>query len=106
MNGKHFPLFVFMTTLGTACISGLAAEPVLDLRMPQPDANVKAFTVMRMDDRPAWVQRMDAVARQGLTFVCLRHGHQANVVLGAHPNGYLGIYTTPSTGGGRSRPDC
>jgi hypothetical protein len=106
MNGKHFPLFVFLMTFGSVCNNGLAAEPVLDLRTPQPDATARPFAVMRMDDRPAWVQRMDKVARQGLTFVCLRRGQQANIVLGAHPNGYLGIYATPSTSGGRNRPNC
>lgn len=106
MNGKHFPLFVFLMTLGSACERGLAAEPVLDLRTPQPDASVKAFTVMRMDDRPAWVQRMDLVARHGLTFMCLHHGQQASVVLGAHPNGYVGVFTTLPGGGRSGRPGC
>lgn len=106
MNGKHFPLFVFLMTLGPACGTGLAAEPVLDLRTPQPDASARPLSLMRVDDRPAWVQRVDKLARRGLTLVCLRHGQQANVVLGAHPNGYLGIYTTPASDGGRSRAGC
>jgi hypothetical protein len=106
MNGKHFRLFVFLLTLGTACESGLAAEPVLDLRTPQPDAGVRALAAVRMDDRPAWVQRIDTVARHGLTFMCLRHGHQSSLVLGAHPNGYVGVFTTLPGGAWRGRPGC
>lgn len=106
MNGKHFPLFVLLLTCGAACSSALAAEPVLDLRTPPAGASDKVIAAVRVDDRPAWVRRMDTVARQGLPLACLRHGQQANIVLGAHPNGYLGIYTTPANGGGRSRRGC
>jgi hypothetical protein len=106
MNGKHFPLSVLLLTFGTACSSALAAEPVLDLRTPPAGASIKPLAAVRVDDRPAWVRRMDMVARQGLPLACLRHGQQANIVLGAHPNGYLGIYTTPANGSGRSRRGC
>ena len=106
MTGKHFPLFVFLMALGSACNNGLAAEPVLDLRTPRPDATLRPFALMRMDDRPAWMQSVDTVARQGLTFVCLRHGQQASLVFGAHPNGYVGVFTTPPGDGKRRRPGC
>ncbi len=106
MNGKHFPLFVFLMTLGSACNDGLAAEPVLDLRTPPPDATGRPLAGMRIDDRPAWMQRVDTVARHGLTFVCLRHGQQSSLVLGAHPNGYLGVFTALPGGGKRGRSGC
>jgi hypothetical protein len=106
MNGKRFPLFVFLMTLGTACDSGLAAEPVLDLRTPQPSATARPFTAMRTDDRPGWMQSVDTVARHGLTFMCLHHGRQANLVLGANPNGYVGIFTKLPGGGNRGRSGC
>jgi hypothetical protein len=106
MNGKHFPLFVFLVSLGSACNGAQAAEPVLDLRTPQPDAANRPFMAMQMDDRPAWMQRVDTVARHGLTFMCLHHGQQSSLVLGAHPNGYVGVFTTLPGGGRRGRSGC
>lgn len=105
MSGKHFPSFVCLITLvGGGC--GLAAEPVLDLRTPLPSVYTGPLNALRVDDRPAWLQRMDTAVRQGLTFVCLRHGQQANLVLGAHPNGYLGIFTIPAGGWRANRISC
>jgi hypothetical protein len=105
MSGKHFPSIVCLITLvGASC--GLAAEPVLDLRTPVPTALGAPLSVFNVDDRPAWLQRMDAAVRHGVTFVCLRHGSQANLVLGAHPNGYVGVFTTPGGDGRTKRSSC
>jgi hypothetical protein len=94
MSGKHFPSIVCLITLaGASC--GLAAEPVLDLRIPAPNALSVPLNLLSVDDRPIWLQRMDTAVRHGVTFVCLRHGSEANLVLGAHPNGYVGVFTAP-----------
>ena len=82
-----------------------AVEPTLDLRVPDVQEAPRGMAALSMDNRPHWVQRVDAAARYGITFVCLRHGAQGNLVLGAHPNGYVGLFTTTASGG-RRRTSC
>lgn len=83
-----------------------AAEPSLDLRSPAPSEVPDTLAALRMDNRPSWMQRMDAVARHGLPFFCLRQVAHAQLVLGAHPNGYIGVFTTPVGTSGRRGRTC
>jgi hypothetical protein len=82
-----------------------AAEPVLDLRTPATTAVQMAAIAQPVDERPAWIKKVDHVARYGLTFLCLRRNPDSRLVLGAHPNGYVGVFMTPAADGRRS-PSC
>jgi hypothetical protein len=60
---------------------------------------------LRFDDRPNWLRPVDNAAREGLKIMCLRPGRDSDLVLGAHPDGYLGVFTTFSRGR-RQRGAC
>lgn len=60
---------------------------------------------LRFDDRPNWLRPVDNAAREGLKFMCLRPGRDSDLILGAHPDGYVGVFTTLSRGR-RQRGSC
>ena len=47
------------------------------------------------NERPAWQERLDRVARHGLAFAQLRQNRESRLVVGMHPDGYLGVFLQP-----------
>lgn len=85
----------------TTCLLGLlgllaagaaqAEERAVSPRPPDQDLAVDFST------RPAWQERLDRVARNGLAFARLRENRETRLVVGMHPNGYVGIFLQPRT---------
>lgn len=48
-------------------------------------------------DRPAWQERLDRIARHGLPIASLRENRDSRLVVGMHPDGYLGFFLVPRT---------
>ena len=59
--------------------------------LPQLDATVQ------FNERPAWQERLDWIARHGLPFARLRDNRDSQLVVGMHPDGYFGVFLTPRT---------
>ncbi len=45
--------------------------------------------------RPAWQERLDQIARHGLPLATLRDNRDSRLVIGMHPDGYLGVFLVP-----------
>ena len=63
----------------------------LQVGLPQLDATVQ------FNERPAWQERLDWIARHGLPFARLRDNRDSQLVVGMHPDGYFGVFLTPRT---------
>ena len=83
------------------CLLGTLA--VLAAGTVQADERVDAARALspgeQLDfaERPAWQERLDRVARHGLAFARLRQNRDTRLVLGMHPDGYIGVFLQPST---------
>lgn len=98
MRGKVWPCILWVTSWGLTTGVATATEPVASESQRQ-------MQKLRFDDRPNWLRPVDNLAREGLKIVCLRPGRDSDLVLGAHPDGYVGVFTTLSRGR-RQRGSC
>jgi hypothetical protein len=91
--------FGLIALLGVSAVAQ-AADPVPP-QVPYADGRNRSLEPMRFEAKPLWVQRLDYVARHGWAMARLRRGERSDLVLGAHPDGYVGVFTTRALGNSR-----
>ena len=50
---------------------------------------------LEFDGRPAWMQDLEYISKNGLPFVRLKRNARSDLVLGIHGDGCLSIFLTP-----------
>ncbi|MDW8258250.1 MAG: hypothetical protein RML32_02265, partial [Gammaproteobacteria bacterium] len=94
-RGRSAALWLLLgCAAGGVLPSGYAAErprPEVPYADPRPTAKLQP---LEFESTPAWMRRLDHVARHGWAMVRLRRGAQVDLVFGAHPDGYIGVFTT------------
>lgn len=92
------PMICLLGTLAVLAGSAVQAEerpqPTRVLAQRDTLARAEAFDFA---ERPAWQERLDRVARHGIAFAQLRQNRDTRLVVGMHPDGYIGVFLQPRT---------
>ena len=75
-------------------VTGLALAVASGAACCQDNATLRAED-LSFNERPAWQERLDRIARHGLPIVSLRANKESKLVLGMHPKGYVGVFLLP-----------